>query len=92
MATIIEKDTSGILQAKSTESEVERTRTFKKWETGEIKNEKPVFRIGGGICPIHYRSDVLDEKSDWLEIDLDIVEGSGSWDYEIEQNGYQVNV
>ncbi len=87
MATLIERDTSGIYLASEDESEMVdlRTRSFKKFRKGRQR------RISGQIGPIHYRLDPFSDTEQYKEIDLTISLTPGeNWDAAMESNGYQV--
>lgn len=89
MASLIEKDTSGIYIAQEGEIELpqERTRSFKKFKITGTRQR----RIAGQIGPIHYRDDPFSDVEDYKEIDLTINLTPGeSWDAAMESNGYQV--
>jgi hypothetical protein len=88
MATLAERDPTGILRAGPGETELpgHRTRHFKKFQL-----DGRTFRVGGDISPIHYRADPFDESLAFEEIDLDVRSTPGQqWDAACESNGYQV--
>jgi hypothetical protein len=93
MATLISKDTSGVLQRGNGEIEVQRTRSAKKWLIGTLPDGRKQFRVGASIGPLHYRTDPFDEAEPWQEIDLDLVPVTGKgWQWECDTNGYGVRV
>lgn len=81
-----------ILKPKAGETEVERTRHFKKFRTGRTSQGQIEYRIAGSKEPIHYRVDPFSTRDDdWIEIDLTIFPTPGkTWDAEMTQNGYRV--
>lgn len=87
MASLIEKDTSGIYIAKDGETELvdDRTRSFRKFRNGRSR------RVAGQIGHIHYRADPFSDTEQYKEIDLTINLTPGEfWDAAMETNGYQV--
>lgn len=93
MATLVSRDTSGVLQAQHGEREDLRTRSAKRWLVGTLPDGRKQYRVGASIGPIHYRTDPFDEAEPWKEIDLTIrpVTGKG-WQWEVNDNGYQVRI
>ncbi len=93
VASLVEKDTSGIYipQAGETELPDERTRCFKKFSLPDASGGRKRFRVSGQVGPIHYRLDPFGGVESYKEIDLDVQLTPGeSWDAACEANGYQV--
>lgn len=93
MASLVEKDTSGIYVPRTGETELVdgRTRAFKKFRLPDAPDGRKRFRVGGQIGPIHYRLDPFSDAEEYKEIDLDVVLTPGeNWDAACETNGYQV--
>jgi hypothetical protein len=93
MATLVERDTSGVLATQDGETEDLRTRSGKRWLLGRDAQGRRQYRVGASVGPVHYNEDVLDETGDWHEIDLDLLPVTGQgWQWECLSNGYQVRV
>ena len=73
MATLIERDSSGVLQAQDGETVDLRTRAAIRHLVSENGDGTRTYRIGATIGPLHYNEDVLDETGAWLPIDLDLL-------------------
>lgn len=93
MASIISKDTSGNFLLKQGEVEDSLNRSSKRFLVKDFQDGKKQYRIVTSIGPIHYNDDVLNNSSEWHEIDLDLhpVWNKG-WRYECNTNGYQIRI
>lgn len=93
MATLISRDTSGVLRAQQGETEDLRTRGAKRFLVQTLPDGRKQYRVGASIGPLHYKRDPFDEAEPWQEIDLDLVPVTGKgWQWECETNGYGIRV
>ena len=94
MASLVSRDTSGVLQAQDGEREDLRTRSAKRFLVQTFPDGRKQYRVGATIGPVHYKTDPFDATEDWKEIDLTIrPAGKGKgWQYEVTDNGYQVRI
>jgi len=89
MASLVSRDTSGVLSAGEGEVELvgRRTRTAKVFHLGGRR-----YRVGASAGPIHYRLDPFG-RDPFEEIDLDVrLTPEAEWDAACETNGYQVRL
>ena len=94
MASLVSRDTSGVLQAQDGEREDLRTRSAKRFLVQTFPDGRKQYRVGATIGPVHYKTDPFDATEAWKEIDLTIrPAGKGKgWQYEVTDNGYQVRI
>lgn len=90
MTSLIQRDASGILQTRESETENLRTRNCKRWFIETLPDGRKRYRVGASLGPIHYKSDPFSDGP-WEEIDLNVVlTPDEPWDAACESNGYQV--
>lgn len=99
MASLIERDTSGVLQARDSEKLHSRHRRAVRYKVSDNADGSTTYRIGASIGPLHYSPTVINydtdvtEDTQWSQIDLTLLPVTDkSWQYECTTNGYQVRV
>jgi hypothetical protein len=95
MATLVSKDTRGVLVPREGEVEVlsQRTRAFKTFHLSNNADGTITYRVGGQVGPIHYPDDPLSDSPTFHEIDLHLLPVTdGTCDYACLTNGYTTRI
>lgn len=83
MPTLAQRDASATFSPRAGELREltdRRTRAAKVFELPPAPDGRRRYRVGAGIGPVHYPSDVWADAPDWHEIDLEIREtAKGQW-------------